>query len=121
MEEVNCWEVSQKMIGFLRGIINDPSILILDSPTMSTDTSISRIIEDMILEHKEKGNTILLVSQNRDLISKVSDYMVVIDKGRIIEQGPFPEILGLGNERMEEIFKDIVGNRSKVMKDYLDL
>ena len=111
----------QKMIGFLRGIINDPSILILDSPTMGTDTSISRSIENMILEYKEKGKTILLASQNNDLISRITDFMVVLDKGRVIEQGLFPEILNSGNNRMKEIFKDIAGYRSNEVKDYRDL
>ena len=65
--------------------IYNPSILLLDEPTLGLDVEISRTIRDWLLNVvEEEGKTILITSHNMDFIESICDRILIIRRGEII-------------------------------------
>jgi ABC-type glutathione transport system ATPase component len=78
----------RQRVSIARAIITKPKILILDEPTSSLDSDIQEKIIQLILKVKEENNlSLLFISHDLAVINKVSDYIGVMHKGKIIEQG----------------------------------
>lgn len=75
----------QQQLAIARALCADPKILILDEPTEGIQPSIIQDIGAAIKKVNEwKGITVLLVEQYLDFVLKNTDYLYVMEKGRII-------------------------------------
>lgn len=70
-----------------RSLVNDPDILILDEPTTGLDPQARHTIWDKIRALRREGKTVLLTTHYMDEAEMLCDELVVIDQGKIIEQG----------------------------------
>ena len=78
----------RQRVSIARAIITKPKILILDEPTSSLDLDVQEKIIQLVLKVKEENNlSLLFISHDLSVINKVSDYIGVMYKGKIIEQG----------------------------------
>jgi branched-chain amino acid transport system ATP-binding protein len=78
----------QQMVAIGRGLMADPSLLLLDEPSLGLAPLIVREIFRIIGELRNEGRTILLVEQNALAALKVSQRGYVIENGRISAGGP---------------------------------
>ncbi|HEX2065810.1 MAG TPA: ABC transporter ATP-binding protein [Candidatus Thermoplasmatota archaeon] len=76
-----------------RALVNDPDLLILDEPTTGLDPQARHTIWDKIRSLRRQGKTILLTTHYMDEAEQLCDSLVVIDKGRILEQGTPRELI----------------------------
>lgn len=76
----------QQRLCIARCIANKPDIILLDEPTSSLDPISKEQIENLIFNLK-KEYTIILVTHSLSEASKVSDYTLFLDKGKIVEFG----------------------------------
>jgi lipooligosaccharide transport system ATP-binding protein len=70
-----------------RALINEPRILILDEPTTGLDPQARHLIWDKIMSLKKQGVTIILTTHYMEEAAKLCDRTIIMDMGRIIEQG----------------------------------
>lgn len=75
----------RQLISFARALAFDPSILILDEATANIDTETELLIQHA-LEVLKQGRTTLVIAHRLSTIQQV-DQIIVLDKGRLIEQG----------------------------------
>jgi len=76
------------------GIIHEPSILLVDEPTSALNSKLKKEVLDLIKKLNDSLNlSIILVSHNLKLTSEFSDYLVVVDKGSIVESGKCFDII----------------------------
>ncbi len=73
-------------------LLNQPRILFLDEPTTGLDPQARRRFWDLIEAIKRDGTTIVLTTHYMDEAQQLCDELVIIDRGRIIDQGS-PEAL----------------------------
>ena len=74
-------------------VANRPKLLIADEPITALDAVVQNKILKLLLELKRKYNaSILFISHDINTICKITDYVYVIDKGRIVEHGITAEI-----------------------------
>ena len=82
----------QQMLAIGRALMNRPQLLLLDEPSLGLAPILVRRIFDTIRQLKREGTTILLVEQNARLALDIADRAYVMETGRVILQGPAPEL-----------------------------
>jgi ABC-2 type transport system ATP-binding protein len=74
-------------------LVNDPGILFLDEPTTGLDPYARRQFWQLIGNIKASGKTIVLTTHYMDEAQQLCDQVVIMDKGKIIEQGEPRQLL----------------------------
>lgn len=75
-------------------LLLDPEIIIADEPTTALDVTIQAEIMALLLELCEQENVaLMLITHDLGVVSQVTQHMLVMYSGRIIEQGPTREII----------------------------
>jgi len=92
----------RQLISFARALLANPRILILDEATSSVDTQTEHIIQTA-LATLLKGRTSFVIAHRLSTITN-ADKIVVIDGGKIVEQGKHSELLALQG-RYYELYK----------------
>jgi ABC-type multidrug transport system fused ATPase/permease subunit len=88
---VNLSAGQRQLICLARAILADPQILILDEATSNVDTNTERIMQ-RALRKLTKGRTCLTIAHRLSTVTK-ADRIIVLDKGKIIEEGSHKELL----------------------------
>jgi len=84
----------RQLIAFARAIIGDPAILILDEATSSIDTRTELTLQRG-LKRILSGRTALVIAHRLSTV-RDADRIVVIDSGRVVEQGTYRELMAAG-------------------------
>jgi ATP-binding cassette subfamily B protein len=85
----------RQRLGLARALYRDPRLLILDEPTSALDGVSAKVLEnnlDQILENR----TTILIAHRLSTVRK-ADRILVLDRGRIVEQGSNEELLARGS------------------------
>jgi lipooligosaccharide transport system ATP-binding protein len=77
-----------------RGLISAPDLVILDEPTTGLDPQARVLIWKQLLSLKREGRTLLLTTHYMDEAQRLCDRIVIIDQGRILDQGTPTELIG---------------------------
>jgi lipooligosaccharide transport system ATP-binding protein len=78
---------------FARALINQPQILLLDEPTIGLDPQARHLVWDEIRSLKKQCVTIILTTHYMDEAQVLCDRILIVDKGKIIEQGSPSELI----------------------------
>lgn len=86
-----------------RALINEPRILLLDEPTVGLDPQARHMIWDKIRSLQKQGVTIILTTHYMDEAAELCDRTLIMDHGKIIEQGRPAELVRkhVGEEVLE--------------------
>ena len=84
----------RQLLSFIRALLYDPSILVLDEATSSVDTESEQLIQHAI-DTLIKGRTAIVIAHRLSTIRK-ADKIIVLDKGEIKEMGTHEELLQQG-------------------------
>jgi ABC-2 type transport system ATP-binding protein len=85
----------RQRLGVARCLLADPKLLILDEPTNGLDPGGIQEFRLMIRAMvEEEGRTIFLSSHLLDEVEKVCDAVAIVDRGKIVTQGPIAELAG---------------------------
>ncbi|MDP9209807.1 MAG: ABC transporter ATP-binding protein/permease [Actinomycetota bacterium] len=84
----------RRRVALARAILRDASVLLLDEPTSGLDAASEQAVLDA-LDRAAEGRTVLSVSHHLSLAAR-ADRVVVLDGGRVVEQGPPGELLAAG-------------------------
>jgi len=87
-------EGQRQLLSIARAILADPAILILDEATSSVDTRTELSIQKA-LDVLMKGRTSFVIAHRLSTISS-ADQVIVIEKGRVVEQGTHELLLAMG-------------------------
>ncbi|MEM8657553.1 MAG: ATP-binding cassette domain-containing protein, partial [Pseudomonadota bacterium] len=84
----------RQRVGIARVILKDAPILVLDEATSALDSEVEAAIQDTLYGVME-GKTVIAIAHRLSTIARM-DRIVVLDEGRVIEDGSHDELLALG-------------------------
>lgn len=94
-------------LNFVRALLNNPKMLVLDEPTNGLDPKNARIVKDMIREFKEQGGTVLLTTHLMNDVDELCDRVAFMAGGKIAEiDSPKNLKLKHGERRVELEYED---------------
>lgn len=100
----------KQKVAIARSIVHEPPIMLFDEPSTGLDVTAARIVQDFILKCKEEGKTILFSSHSIKEVEKLCDRVIIINKGKIVEEGTLGELKEkYDNNDLEEVFVKIIG------------
>ncbi len=102
-------------VSLAKSLINKPEILLLDEPTASLDPDIGDFIRSYIHEYKSKNKvTVLLASHNMDEVERLSDGIIMMKKGKIIDHGTCQQLIKKhGRNNLEETFLKLARSKDE--------
>jgi polar amino acid transport system ATP-binding protein len=94
----------QQRVAIARAVAVDPSIILFDEPTSALDPELVGEVLRVMRALAEEGRTMVVVTHEIGFAKEVSDKIVFIDRGMIVEEGPPEEVLGKPREQRTREF-----------------
>jgi ABC-2 type transport system ATP-binding protein len=90
----------QQRLGLGVALLGQPDLLFLDEPTSALDP-VGRVdVRSIITTARERGTTVFLNSHLLTEVERVCDRVAIVDRGRVVAQGPIDELLGESGVRI---------------------
>ncbi|MBI5733056.1 ABC transporter ATP-binding protein [Candidatus Jorgensenbacteria bacterium] len=104
LKKINLWEKrnelagnlsygQRKLIEIARALAMEAQIYLLDEPFAGLFPEMLKVVVDIVKELKTRGKTVVLIEHNMDLIRELSDYVFVMDSGKLLADGKPNEVL----------------------------
>jgi len=85
----------RQRVAIARALASEPRVLLLDEPVSALDVQVQAAILDLLVElRRDTGVAMVLVSHDLGVIRRVCDRVLVMSAGRVVEQGPVPDVFG---------------------------
>ncbi|MGO8799470.1 MAG: ABC transporter ATP-binding protein [Roseiarcus sp.] len=96
-------------VALAKALINQPDVLLLDEPTASLDPDTADWIRRRLEDYRRaRGATILLASHNMGEVERLCDRVIMLKRGRIVDDGAPGELLErYGRPTLEQVFLDV--------------
>lgn len=105
----------KQKVAIARSIVHKPSVMLFDEPTAGLDVTAARIVQEFIIRCKQENKAIIFSSHSMTEVEKLCDRIVMIHKGKILEQGTVAELKKKYNhDNMEEIFVRLAGDNNGI-------
>ncbi|WP_234117366.1 ABC transporter ATP-binding protein [Clostridium hydrogenum] len=99
----------KQKVSIARSIVHNPSAVLFDEPTTGLDVSAARIVQDFILECKRENKAVVFSSHSMTEVEKLCDRVVIIHKGKLIEEGTIESLKEkYNNSDLEEVFVKLI-------------
>jgi phospholipid/cholesterol/gamma-HCH transport system ATP-binding protein len=95
----------RKRAGLARAMALDPDILLVDEPSAGLDPITAREIDDLLVERKKGGTTLVVVTHNIPSARHIGDELAVLHEGRVIARGTAEELDKSDNEIVQAFMK----------------
>jgi ABC-2 type transport system ATP-binding protein len=100
----------QKVL-LISGLMHNPDIIFLDEPLSGLDANAVILVKEILSQLKQNGKTIFYSSHIMDVVEKISDRIVIIDKGDVIADGSFENLKSSAHQgSLETIFTALTGS-----------
>lgn len=81
-----------RRLAMARALINNPSLIFLDEPTLGLDPEARMLIREMILALKKEGKTIFMSSHDLDEVQRVCTKIALLKNGKLLGSGSYDDL-----------------------------
>lgn len=102
----------RRRLGLASALLADPEMVVADEPQGGLDPQGIRWMRDLMRSLADDGRTVLLSSHLLGEVAQVADDVIIVDRGRMVRQGPLAELVGSGEPgvagvRLEALFLEL--------------
>ncbi len=97
----------QQMLAIGRALMANPTLLILDEPSLGLAPMLVQQIRDTIVDINKQGTSVLLIEQNASMALSIADYGYIMETGKVVMDGPSQKLLG--DEDVKEFYLGLHG------------
>ncbi|MET0482602.1 MAG: amino acid ABC transporter ATP-binding protein [Aestuariivirgaceae bacterium] len=101
----------QQRVAIARVLAMQPKLMLFDEATSALDPELIGEVLKVMRELAEEGHTMVVVTHEVQFAGEVSDRIIFMDHGRIVEQGPPAQILGNARETRTRAFLKKLADR----------
>lgn len=83
----------QQMLAIARALMNRPTLLIMDEPSLGLSPALVKQIFEIIPIIRDEGVTVVLVEQNANMALKIADFGYIMENGRFVHSGTAKELM----------------------------
>lgn len=84
----------RRRVALARALVRDPALLVLDEPLAGLDTGSRRhVLAEIAAIRRANSLTLIVISHDLDAITELTDQVIVMERGRIVEQGATSAVL----------------------------
>ena len=104
---------------FAAALLHEPSVLIVDEPTVGLDPRSIRLLKDILRNETKRGATVFLSTHSLDIAQELSDRIGVIQEGKLIGCGTLDELRQRAdlNGTLEEVFLKMTEEEKQPAKE----
>lgn len=77
----------RKLLQLAMVLVKPHRLLLLDEPVAGVNAVVQKHIEKLLIDWKEKNETIVIVEHDIEFVKRLADYVVVMDQGRVLAEG----------------------------------
>ena len=82
----------KRRLNMVAGLLHEPTLLVLDEPTVGVDPQSRRHIFDAIRALRDRGMTVIYTSHYMEEVEELCDRIAIIDAGKLVAQGTLAEL-----------------------------
>jgi ABC-2 type transport system ATP-binding protein len=82
----------QQKVQFAAAVIHEPALVVLDEPFSGLDPVNARLLQELILEQRDGGTTVVLSTHQMDQVEALCESICLIHRGRAVLRGPLSAI-----------------------------
>ncbi len=93
-------------------LIHNPSILVLDEPTVGLDPKSAKLVKDLLRALAGKGKTIFMSTHILEIAERMCDKVGIVDEGKLIAEGTISELKEKAKDKtanLEDLFLELTG------------
>lgn len=90
----------QQRLGLAVALLGDPALVILDEPTSALDPIGRMDVRGILGTARDRGAAVFLNSHLLSEVERVCDRVAIVDRGRVVAEGPLTEVLGSSETRI---------------------
>jgi len=94
-----------------RALVHEPPVLLLDEPATALDPEMTQTLRELIVSLRAQHRAILLCTHDLDEAQRISDRVVIVDRGRIVRTGSTAELRSAGRPSFRA---EVVGEEQAV-------
>jgi ABC-2 type transport system ATP-binding protein len=98
----------RKKLALISALLHDPEMLFLDEPLDGLDVAAQGLVKALVRSLASAGKTIFYCSHVLEVVERVCDRVLIIDKGKVLVDGPVAEVAARASS-LEELFRQITG------------
>ena len=109
----------QQMLAIGRAMMSNPSLLVLDEPSLGLAPLLVEQIRDIIIDINKSGVGVLLIEQNAAMALSIADYGYIMENGKIVLDGPAAKLRN--DEDVQEFYLGLHTDESGERKSFRDV
>lgn len=77
----------KQKLGIIAAVMENSKLILLDEPTNALDGESVHVFNEMVIEEKNRGNTVIITSHDFEELQSMADYIIEMENGKIIKKG----------------------------------
>ncbi len=106
----------KQRLGIAAALVSDPDLLILDEPANGLDPAGMAAMRDTLRWLTEQGKTVLISSHLLAEMEQLADVVGIVDRGRLIKEGPLEEMLAAAGRVRVRVARDEMVRAAEILR-----